>query len=134
MSGEGFLSSGAERWANNDALLSATAGDERTHDATSAVNDDLPGDACADWRFPISPELGDVIAHLEQRRDNAATIASRMAPHEEMAMLATDRRQQTEVIIDDLKAGMHVGAAQVRADLAAKAAAEAAAVAEIMNG
>lgn len=59
-------------------------------------------------------ELDDVVAYLEQRRDNAETIATRSPEH---ADLARDRQRQLEVIIGDLRAGMHVGSTEVRAAL-----------------
>jgi hypothetical protein len=59
---------------------------------------------------PISAELGDVIAYLERRRANAATIAKR-AP--DLEPWAVDRRQQLEVVIDELRAGLHHGCAEV---------------------
>jgi hypothetical protein len=60
------------------------------------------------------PDLPDVIAYLEQRRDNSALVAKR-AP--ELEPLAADRRQQLDVIIGDLVAGLHQGSADVRAAL-----------------
>ncbi len=66
-------------------------------------------------RRPIaSAELADVLAYLEQRRDNAALVSKR-AP--ELEPLAVDRRQQLDVIIGDLAAGLHEGSAAVRAAL-----------------
>lgn len=61
------------------------------------------GDCCGDM-------MGDVIAYLERRRANAATIAEK-AP--EFEPLAADRRRQLEVVIDELKAGLHHGCAGV---------------------
>lgn len=59
--------------------------------------------------------LADVLAYLAQRRDNAALV-SRRAP--ELEPLAADRRQQLDVIIGDLEAGLHEGSAAVREWLA----------------
>ena len=58
--------------------------------------------------------LADVIAYLQQRCANAALVAKRMA---EFEPLASDRARQLEVIIGDLKAGLHEGSAVVLAAL-----------------
>lgn len=65
-------------------------------------------------------ERADVLAWLEQRRDNAAAIAANSAAGPEMQELANDRRRQLEVVIDELRQGHHEGHAQVRADLRAE--------------
>lgn len=62
------------------------------------------------WR---ASELADVMAYMEQRRDNAATIAANTPAHDELAQLAADRRRQLDVQLDDLRAGLHVGSAAV---------------------
>lgn len=83
--------------------------------------------ATPDWALvklaaqAVTDELADVIAYLEQRRDNAAAIASRMAEHEELGDLARDRRRQLQVQIDELRCGLHHGSAAVRAALTAPA-------------
>lgn len=59
-----------------------------------------------------SAELLDVIALLEQRCDNARHMEQHSA---EFADYAADRRRQLEVVIDELRAGRHHGAAGVRA-------------------
>lgn len=58
----------------------------------------------------------DVVAYLEQRRDAAETMAKR-SPEE--ADLARDRQRKLEVRIDEIRAGLHLGAAQLRVDLLA---------------
>lgn len=63
---------------------------------------------------PISAEVADVLAYLEQRRDNAAAVARRSPEFTEQAR---DRQRQLEIIIDDLRGGLHVGSAAVRAQL-----------------
>lgn len=55
--------------------------------------------------------LADVLAYLWRRHANAELVAKR-AP--ELEPLAADRRQQLEVIIGDLEAGLHEGSAAVR--------------------
>ena len=63
---------------------------------------------------PLSAELGDVLAYLAQRRDNAATIARKDPAFDAWAK---DRQSQLDVIIGDLTAGLHIGSAAVRAAL-----------------
>jgi hypothetical protein len=63
----------------------------------------------------VSGELADVLAYLEKRRANAAVVAKRQP---ELEPWAEDRRRQLEVVIDELKAGLHVGSADVAAMLA----------------
>ena len=81
--------------------------------------------ATPDWalialaREAVTDELADVLAYLEQRRDNAAAIAARMSEHDELADLARDRRRQLDVQIDELRCGLHHGSAAVRAALTA---------------
>lgn len=61
-------------------------------------------------------ERADVIAYLEQRAENAETVARRW-PHR--AEQARDRARQIGVIIDELQAGFHDGAAGARRALLA---------------
>ena len=70
---------------------------------------------------PAAEMLGDVLAYLERRRANAATIASKHPGHDEIGDLARDRRRQLDIQIDELRAGLHLGAAALRDDLAAPA-------------
>lgn len=60
-------------------------------------------------------ERYDVLALLERRIANAAAVA-RGFPEREM--LAEDRRRQFEVLRDEIKAGMHIGAASIALELA----------------
>ena len=62
-----------------------------------------------------SGELADVIAFLERRCANAATMEKRAG---EIEPLAADRRRQLQVVIDELRAGMHHGCAAMAAALA----------------
>ena len=64
-------------------------------------------------------ERADFKAYLEQRADNAAAVARASAEGSDLRDMAVDRRRQCEVVIGDLVAGMHLGAAQVRAELLA---------------
>ena len=50
-----------------------------------------------------------------------ATIAAARPEHDELGDLARDRRRQLEIQIDELRAGLHLGAAEVRAALLASA-------------
>lgn len=59
-------------------------------------------------------EFDDVIAYLEQRRDNAAAMAER---DPQFCEWARDRRSQLDAMIDELRAGLHHGKAAVRARL-----------------
>jgi hypothetical protein len=59
-------------------------------------------------------EMADVIAFLEQRRDNAATIAERWPDFEHEARI---QRRLIDTLLTDFRAGMHEGAAGVRARL-----------------
>lgn len=61
-------------------------------------------------------ERADVLAYLKRRRANAEVIARRYPDSEPFA---EDRRRQLDVIIADIEAEMHLGAAQVEADRAA---------------
>lgn len=63
---------------------------------------------------PAGDERDDVMAYLERRRDNAATIAERWPGFEYEARI---QRRQLDIIIGDVRAGMHEGAAGVRARL-----------------
>jgi hypothetical protein len=63
--------------------------------------------------------LADVIAYLEQRRDNADTMAARQP---QFCEWAADRRRQLDAMLDDLRAGLHVGKAEVRAHILGTAA------------
>lgn len=76
-------------------------------------------EAEAQWRVDrIAPDgLDDVIAWLQQRRDAAETIAQVHA-HDELGETARDRVRQLDVQIVALLAGMHLGAAAVRAEVA----------------
>lgn len=69
------------------------------------------GECCA---ASVASGLADFIAYLEQRRDNAGTIAGKVP---EFAELARDRARQLEVMIDELRHGLHEGSAAVRAGL-----------------
>lgn len=60
--------------------------------------------------------MADVAAYLAQRSDNAKTMAKRSP---EFAEEARERLRQLEVIADDLRAGLALGAAAKRADLLA---------------
>lgn len=55
-------------------------------------------------------ELVDVLAYLERKRDNALTMA---ANSHEFADLARDRARQLGIVIDELRAGLHIGEAEV---------------------
>lgn len=63
---------------------------------------------------PVSAELADMLAYLERHRANADTIVSRSP---EFAEQARDRQRQLEVMIDELRAGLHEGSAAVLAAL-----------------
>jgi hypothetical protein len=63
---------------------------------------------------PAGPDLPDVLAYLQRRHANAATIVSRSP---EFAEQARDRQRQLEVMIDELRAGLHHGCAEVTAAL-----------------
>ena len=67
---------------------------------------------------PLSDEIVDVIAYLQQRQDNCDVMAKNSP---EWAEGARDRKRQLGVVIDDLRAGLHHGAAEVRARLQAGA-------------
>lgn len=66
-------------------------------------------------RAIASGELADVLAYLERRRANAAAVAARDPAFDAWA---EDRRRQLEVVIDELRAGLHLGCAGVAAALA----------------
>lgn len=59
-------------------------------------------------------EFDDVIAYLEQRRDNAAAMAAR---DPRFCEWARDRRSQLDAMLGELRAGLHHGKAAVRARL-----------------
>ncbi|MCT2398506.1 hypothetical protein [Novosphingobium mangrovi (ex Huang et al. 2023)] len=61
-------------------------------------------------RYRPDPGVGDVIAYLERRRANCLTVAER-SPDE--AERATVMRQQLDLILGDLRAGMHEGEAGI---------------------
>jgi hypothetical protein len=56
----------------------------------------------------IPAELADVIAYLERRRDNTAAMEARTPQHSDWAR---ERRRQIDVILGELRAGLHKGAA-----------------------
>ena len=60
--------------------------------------------------------LGDVLAYLEQRAENAALMAARSPEFEEMAR---ERARQLDVMIDDFRQGLHIGCATARTALLA---------------
>lgn len=60
-------------------------------------------------------EREDVLAYLEQRRGNAETMAKRSPEFEHEAR---ERMRQLGVIIDEIGAGLHEGAAAMRENLA----------------
>ncbi len=59
-------------------------------------------------------ERDDVIAYLEQRRDNAQLMALRWPEHADQAR---ERERQLTVMIEEFSAGLHEGAAIARAAL-----------------
>lgn len=65
----------------------------------------------------LGEEAADIVAYLEQRRDNAATLAKWHGDQADETELAHDRRRQLDVQIDDIRAGLHVGCAAVREQL-----------------
>jgi hypothetical protein len=66
---------------------------------------------------PVLTNMADVIAYLDQRIDNCDAMArSKIAFVDD----ARERRRQLEVIRDDFRAGLHQGAAMVRATLASR--------------
>ena len=64
----------------------------------------------------------DIMAYLRRRQLNAAVVAGNLAESEPLHDLAKDCARQLQVVIDDLTAGQHLGAAEVEADFAAPAA------------
>lgn len=62
-------------------------------------------------------ERADFLAFLRQRRANCETMARNSA---EFADQARDRGRQLDVLIGEIAAGMHEGAAEVEAALAAQ--------------
>lgn len=70
---------------------------------------------------PAPDGLADVIAYLERKRANAGLVAGRSP---EFAELARDRARQLEIMIDELKAGLHQGEAAVSLMLSAGSAEE----------
>lgn len=72
------------------------------------------------------PDTLDVLAYLARRHANAALVAQRLPAAEP---LAADRRRQLEVMIDEITAGLHHGAAASEAHLVAAEAASRAALA-----
>lgn len=67
-------------------------------------------------RPTLSPEAADFVAYLEQRMENADTM---IGQYPEFAEHAADRKRQLAVIRDDVKAGLHLGAREVRAQMLA---------------
>lgn len=61
-------------------------------------------------RYRPCTAVADVLAYLEQRRMNCVIIAER-DPHERDR--ATIMRQQLDVVLSDLRAGLHEGAVAV---------------------
>ncbi len=61
--------------------------------------------------FGRGEERDDVIAYLEQRRDNAQLMAQRSPEHADQAR---ERERQLTVMIEEFSAGLHVGAAIAR--------------------
>ncbi|MEO5605577.1 MAG: hypothetical protein ABIR02_08195 [Novosphingobium sp.] len=80
-------------------MTPATAQDDRTEHAVLMGRRD---------------ERDDLIAYLEQRRDNAELMALRSP---EFADQARERKRQLSVMIDEFREGHHEGAAMVRAAL-----------------
>lgn len=70
----------------------------------------------------------DVMAYLRRRQLNAAVVAATLPDSEPLHGLARDRARQLQVVIDDLTAGQHDGAAELEADLAATTLGDAAAL------
>lgn len=69
----------------------------------------------------IAPHgIDDVVAYLEQRRDNAAAVAAASPELTFGYELAKDRARQLEIQIDELRAGLHLGAVAVRLELTLK--------------
>lgn len=60
-------------------------------------------------------ERADILAYLCRRRRNAALVAARSP---EFAEWAADRRRQLDVMIEEIKAGLHLGCAATEAALA----------------
>lgn len=57
------------------------------------------------------------MAYLRRRQLNAAMVAGNTPVSDELHTLAKDRARQLAVVIDDLTAGQHIGAAEVEAQL-----------------
>lgn len=69
---------------------------------------------CDDGLLGRAEERGDVLAYLEQRRDNAVLMAQRCP---EFAADARERERQLGVMIDEIREGLHLGASIARAAL-----------------
>ena len=67
-------------------------------------------------------ERGDVLAYLDRRIANAATIAANSAAGSETREIADDRRRQMEIMRAEIAQGLHEGAARIASDLANGAA------------
>lgn len=59
-------------------------------------------------------ERGDVLALLEKRRANCATVIAANRPESERAMIV---RAELDVLIGIVRSGLHQGEAAVRADI-----------------
>ena len=116
----------SHRSGGSDELGAGTTapGHARAAEFAGSSETEKPSAVTAGETAPILPrrapepsaELADVIAYLAQRRDNAERVA-RHTP--EFGDWARDRTRQLEIVIDDLRAGMHLGSAEVRARLLA---------------
>lgn len=71
--------------------------------------------------------IADVLAYLSRRQANCQVMAQAQA---EFASAARERARQLGVLIDEIGAGFHEGAAAVEAQLAGEMSADAAIVAE----
>lgn len=63
------------------------------------------------------PRDADVLAWLRRRAENARRVASVTPANDELHQLAADRARQIEVMIGDLHAGLHHGAAAIEVEL-----------------
>lgn len=63
---------------------------------------------------PILTPLEDVLAYLAKHRDAARTVLSSDTPDEEALAEARGRARLAQTAIDDFKAGIHLGDAEVR--------------------
>lgn len=57
----------------------------------------------------------DVLAYLARRRANALRVAGATAPNDDLHELARDRARQLDVLIDEIRAGLHHGEAAAQA-------------------